>query len=138
MRSSAMQPQLRLPHEMAAGSIGADCVRKFRCCCSRARPLPPHSRHSVWHTPQCCPAHPNANPDNPSRKRPQSPIPEKDLPPPPPPSAPSAHPAQCPPLAKMSTGCHLPPPPPPPRETPSPRWTAPPSKPAPAESETRS
>jgi len=55
-----------------------------------------------------------------------------------PPSAPSAHPAQCPPLGKMSTGCRRPQPPPLPRETPSPRSKDPTSKRAPAESGTPS
>src|ERR1035437_7298490 len=104
MRSSAMPSRLPPPRERAAYKTGATCVRKFRCCCSRARLRPRHSRDSAWHKLQCCPAHPIGNPDSPSRSQLPSPSPEKDLTRRLPPFVSSAHPAQCPPSAKTSCG----------------------------------
>src|ERR1022692_2067202 len=136
MRSSAMPSRLPPPRERAAYKTGATCVRKFRCCCSRARLRPRHSRDSAWHKLQCCPAHPIGNPDSPSRSQLPSTSPEKDLPPRLPPFVPSAHPAQCPPSAKTSSGCRRPRPPSPQREKLSLQSKDPKSRPVLAEWET--
>src|ERR1035437_5229647 len=133
MRSSAMPSRLPPPRERAAYKTGATYVRKLRGCCSRARPPPPRIRHSAWRKLQCCPAHPIGNPDSPSRRRLPSPSLEKDLPPRLPPCVPSAHPAQCPPSAKTSSGCRRPRPPSPRREKLSPQSKDPKSSPVLAE-----
>src|ERR1700676_13011 len=133
MRSSATPSQHRPPHERAAYKTAATYVRKSRCCCNRAQLQPRRTRHSVWHKPQCCPPHPAAALDSPSRKPRPSPNPERDPRPRLPPCAPSARLARCPPSEKTSSEFHPLPPPSPPREKPSPQSTDPKSRPIPAE-----